>query len=139
MGNDRSEEELLAVIAAIMQKIETEDPGALQRISEKEKLFDKLAPITQAREKAILCLKILANAGNLPKKESQAAIRKCLDLHAQEVMLETCLKVLRICKHNQKVSPIGILLLFGEELEKTHMRTSVEMAEIIESLEWKKS
>lgn len=130
--NSRSEEELMAVLKPM------EDQLDFSPTSDKaEQLFNKLSPMTQAREKALLGLRVILGGKNLTREELRNAQRKCLTLHSHDVMLAGLTKVVEMADKHPYIPVEFIILNFLQVLKKKRLETSVEVAEIITSLELK--
>lgn len=129
--NDRSREELLSVLDEMTKRME---PVHSKEAEEFEKLFVKMSPVVQAREKVLMCLKLVDRAKNLPSKEAIDARRVCLNLHANIVMLESSRRALVTCMKFRNFPPEVVMASMISLMEDKLLEATVRMAEIIESI-----
>jgi len=64
-------------------------------------------------------------------------VTKCLDLFANDLRLDVCKQIILLAMKHSTFDPLMIVLEMGNVVDKKRFQDTVEMAEILSSLEFK--
>jgi len=136
--NERSRKELDAAYAAIQKKLhEGETSEDRDFVKEASAELGKMTKVSQAKAKAALTMQLLFNTNNMTRAEQFAAVTKCLDLFASELRLDVCKQIILLAMKHPTFDPLMIVLEMGDIVDRKRFQDTVEMAEILSSLEFK--